>query len=510
VLPLAQIEPPLQEGTYRLELFQGSKTTPTQTARLVLASANYPKLTSNQNSELLGYDQASLQSSVLSAVNTADPIVQGATTRLAMPSSLPDECETFVPQWKVTTGKLIQSEEFRSDTDTATHPIPIGDYKPECLDQGAGHHLIGPKQVPDKKVRDPFEKFVCRHCGFEQMEVTSHLRAKSKQKSSPSKGKVALPTFNPSVLPPVSDVADPNTAADLALDALSHHSFGTASQLRAIAAQIDPSPMRTSNLMRDFISLGHIDVAFDDEEHRPLHWQITPTTFAGTTSGTFVLTGFRSTSLVQRLEFLVEEFSGTLNKYRGPNENSPTVLEVENVEPETLQLIIQDLPGRPGRPTQLIPDASLRLVNALPNLSDLMESLPAALVLSTPQTEEWKPAITRFESAQDINRVGFFRQRGYGTRYVIRQERDIENNTMSVTDHRFLKHAAALKSGMPLVGYDASERWLYVPPGAELPGLFGRAAVLASGHLPVFDNGALIYQDVPPALAGILLRKLNN
>jgi hypothetical protein len=78
--------------------------------------------------------------------------------------------------------------------------------------------------------------------------------------------------------------------------------------------------------------------------------------------------------------------------------------------------------------------------------------------------------------------------------------------TALLGDARVVKFAAALDSGQSLVGYDKSAQALYVPLGADLPGLYGRAATLASGYPPT-ENASehvLQYRDVPPALAGQL------
>jgi len=73
------------------------------------------------------------------------------------------------------------------------------------------------------------------------------------------------------------------------------------------------------------------------------------------------------------------------------------------------------------------------------------------------------------------------------------------------------KHAAALiLKEQPLLAYNKATEELKVPLGADLPGLYGRAAVLASGLLPVVTGGQLTYQHVPADLAGHLAHLLAN
>lgn len=79
-----------------------------------------------------------------------------------------------------------------------------------------------------------------------------------------------------------------------------------------------------------------------------------------------------------------------------------------------------------------------------------------------------------------------------------------------VGDARLVKFAAALDVGLPLVGYDQAARVLYVPLGADLPGLYGRAAVLASGHPPLENTNEhlLEYRSVPSHVAARLCHLL--
>jgi hypothetical protein len=73
-------------------------------------------------------------------------------------------------------------------------------------------------------------------------------------------------------------------------------------------------------------------------------------------------------------------------------------------------------------------------------------------------------------------------------------------------DARLVKFAAALNAGIGMVGYDADAQVLYVPLGADLPGLYARAAVLASGYAPKENTAErlLEYRNVPPDLASHL------
>lgn len=82
---------------------------------------------------------------------------------------------------------------------------------------------------------------------------------------------------------------------------------------------------------------------------------------------------------------------------------------------------------------------------------------------------------------------------------------------MATSSVQLGKHAAALILGeRPLVAYNRDTEELSVPLGADLPGLYGRAAVLASGLLPMVTGALLTYRQVTADLAGHLVHLLGH
>ena len=77
---------------------------------------------------------------------------------------------------------------------------------------------------------------------------------------------------------------------------------------------------------------------------------------------------------------------------------------------------------------------------------------------------------------------------------------------------QMVKHLAALHSGSPLVAYAPQSETLVVPMGADLPGLYGRVAVLCSGRPPMKSprTRSLAYRDVPLDVAEALAWLLSH
>lgn len=107
--------------------------------------------------------------------------------------------------------------------------------------------------------------------------------------------------------------------------------------------------------------------------------------------------------------------------------------------------------------------------------------------------------------------VGGYRMRGFATMDLLRNQDDLERRTMAVSTVHLSKHAAALLWGRkPLVAYDGRAHTLSVPLGGNLPGLYERAVVLASGLAPVIRSGSVHYLDVSPELAGHIAYLLSH
>ena len=75
---------------------------------------------------------------------------------------------------------------------------------------------------------------------------------------------------------------------------------------------------------------------------------------------------------------------------------------------------------------------------------------------------------------------------------------------------RTVKLKMAQSANSPLAFYDATTRQFYVRLGAELPGLFGRSMVAASGLAPREDltQRVVVYSGIEPQLARLIYGQL--
>jgi hypothetical protein len=152
------------------------------------------------------------------------------------------------------------------------------------------------------------------------------------------------------------------------------------------------------------------------------------------------------------------------------------------------------------------PNAAHLLATVLPPLSAVIDVLPRQAMVSVRSARRWDSGLARWRQTDDAHVPGSYQLAGAATVYCLRDETDIQHGTMRRMDARLVKYAAALGADQTMIGYDADTENLYVPLGADLPGLYGRVAVLCSGLLPVENEKQRItrYQNVPQELAGHL------
>lgn len=185
-------------------------------------------------------------------------------------------------------------------------------------------------------------------------------------------------------------------------------------------------------------------------------------------------------------------------------------MTIPRLEGQLLDTLVSRVREVTNRPVSVLPDAARGLALALPPLSGLIDRLPVTPVINGRGIEKWDSSSASFEPTGDANSSGAFRISSFGRTYLYRRDSHIGTMQAILGDARLVKYAAALDSNQTLLGYDSEQRVLFVPLGADLPGLYGRAATLASG-MPAVENleqRALEYRDVPADLAQALNDKL--
>ena len=151
---------------------------------------------------------------------------------------------------------------------------------------------------------------------------------------------------------------------------------------------------------------------------------------------------------------------------------------------------------------EVVPEAWRDVAAALPPLSRVLSELPRSHQVPLGDITWFQPADATWAQVASMDAPGAYRVRRFATLDLVRDADDISDGTVARCTVQLGKHLAALIAGRPpLIAYDPDARHLSVPLGADLPGLYGRALVAASGMAPepVPGRRVLRYSGVPPS-----------
>lgn len=288
---------------------------------------------------------------------------------------------------------------------------------------------------------------------------------------------------------------------DLALDALRYAGGGDAGLLRRVARQIDSGALFLHLFTSILEGLGHIEVRRSPETLDIVAWEVAPTSVVDCGSRR-TLVGYWNDDLVEVLEEGCARYGRRVGRETHPS--GPTVLSTDATEDELLEWLEIDgilLSGRAG----------LTLARSLPALSEVLAALPRIEVPRVIEARWFDPAGAAWQVTSSLDSPGAYAIGRYEKRYFVRAPEDIERGTAAVVDVYLAKHAAAmLLAGRPLLAYRPDVRELVVPLGANLPGLYQRAALLDSGSVPDERDGHRVYRDVAPDVASQISQLLGR
>lgn len=342
----------------------------------------------------------------------------------------------------------------------------------------------------------------CLGCGMVRLFASSRRRPPVLTKTTTT----LTPELDVSRVPAVREFS----AIDFGLcfDALCHVGGGSFSAFERVALQVEPTRLFSDELLRTLESLGHIEVERSAISLMPARWEIAPATLAQLPNGNYVYMGFRSKRAMALILERVPNLGASVKVF--DEINGPPVVKILDLSDDGAIELASNLIEILGHEVEVALDASLRLASVLPPFSSVVRDLPVTGATGGDGARWWDPSIARYKPVRDTSRAGAFRLGTFARRYIYRRPEDIGRGVARVGDARTVKFAAALEMGLPLAGYDESAEVIWTPIGAELPGLYGRAACLATGRPPRrnTDEGLLEYRDVPPLVGRQLVAKL--
>lgn len=304
---------------------------------------------------------------------------------------------------------------------------------------------------------------------------------------------------------PLAKVSGSNPTIDLRvlLDVMIYLGGGSRQDFSTLARQLEDSALFERQLLMSLESLAFIEVE-RDQNLEIVSWESAYQCISGLEDDSWVLTGPWSEGLVEEINEKIHDAGGITKTMES---GIVDVLVFSGLTREALVAAAEDYVNE----DVITARSARKLAETLPPLSNLVGELPRIPFPFAAVYEYFVVENAEWMEREFADIPGLYRlPRVFTSGYYLRTTTDIERGTGSRVWAELGKHLAANIVKRPLIAYDATLQQLRVPLGAELPGLYGRVAVTASGMLPVAEprRNSVTYTSISPRTMSILSRKL--
>lgn len=476
----------LPDGDYRVELVPHGSSTALSSTQVLLRSADTPDQRQWSMLESVSYGAGigSLGVATVSegVVAVRGHIVTGAREPTDVTADVPPQ-----PQWRAG-----QRSAARTLDSVVRLTMPDAE---SCLYTGRHREQIDMVRVDAQgKPLEAWSHGRCRGCGLVRRYPT-RLKRSTFDRQAPAR-EVADTAPRHHELSRLAEPEERGRDWATAFDALLHTGGGSWSQLERIAFQIEPTALFLDQFARTLEVLGHLDIRRRGETLEPVAWEVAPTALSGTEDG-FLFAGYWPASIYARVGELLEE-SGVSLSVDEPEDGVASYFADCGID----QLKVLDEMDDESR-IPVVDRAWQQILSVLPPLSEVLGALPRQSDALVGDITWFQPRDNTWAKVTSLDSPGAYRIRKFSTTDVVRTAEDVSRGVVARSSVQLGKHLAALLVGSPLLAYDREESALLVPLGADLPGLYGRAVVAASGRPPVAlrSDRLLKYPDVPLDLA---------
>jgi hypothetical protein len=263
---------------------------------------------------------------------------------------------------------------------------------------------------------------------------------------------------------------------DTLLHALTYARGGKWSLFERVASQFGEEPWFASECARTLSALGHIDLNVDLTTGRPREWAVAAPALVNARDGA-IACGARSETMITRLQADAAAVGSDVRVIA--NDNAPDTVVVGTTDDSDITDIGSSLASAIGEDVRLTLTGAAALVAALPLLHAVAEALP---LCSWPNValERFDLESNAWTQTGSLDRPGAYKFMTRPLRYAVVRA----SGTIVCADNRVAKWVAALDARYSLLAYDETTETLTTRLGAQLPGLYERAAVLCSGRPP--------------------------
>lgn len=291
-------------------------------------------------------------------------------------------------------------------------------------------------------------------------------------------------------------------SAETLLHWMGHMGAGHWGTFRAAIAELYSIDNREvlSRVVRDLrlalSDLGHADFFVSGSRR----WRAREPALSGLEhEGHALVIGGRNEALCRTLALVSRRVGASLSRQSTGRQDVERLLvsAADNIE---LQRIADEVA------IPFIPRTGCRLAVALPELKAEVAEAPLIVEPANWEVQSWSFKMLKWMPGR-LNKTARVYINRHGVRWHVLH---VGRRRLRSMDRYEAIYAAACHDGRHIVRYDPVSQELSVPGRAPLPERYSRAACLASGLLPHFVDGRLIYRGIPPLLASILLSRLGQ
>ncbi|MFC1985743.1 hypothetical protein ACFLWC_01970 [Chloroflexota bacterium] len=393
--------------------------------------------------------------------------------------------------------------EVEDDSGPARNSKPQEEYVNGCLLSGAHYWLIegtGPKINYNKKNLIG----VCKYCGIVKYFPArpSSITHQAKWIAQPS---VPHKSEAPQEISTIPITINQPVDYNLLFDALCYYGSGSWDQFLYISKQMDDSPWFALNTARQLSALGHIDLSLNKQTMRPEYWSVIPAMLIKI-SGTniAILLGRRSDNLVESLQAATESKGGEIIVEDYPDApHNIFVTGLSDTQLEELCTLVQDTLGVGISFNEYQVNS---IIDLLEDIQAIHSELRDFICPAGVKAERFNPKSYQWQEVSTATLPGAYRFYQRPVQYAF-----VSNTGAKLGDNQLTKYLAAASEQAPLMAYDALSHTIHCRLGAQLPGLFERAAVLCSGKPPTISmNGFVTYSQIPIELAEKIWKQLSK
>lgn len=374
-----------------------------------------------------------------------------------------------------------------------------------CIIRGRHNWVVEAYKEGDK----PFgaKKVECKHCSARYLRSVKEAR-KIKEQIYQGYGPVrrvqAKKTDMVETNQSKADFdfsSDELISPDIIYDGLCYLGQGTWRDFQRIASRASQDPWFSSSFANDLFSLGHLEA--QNTFHSTISdWSVPPPVLVVGRNNQGYLAGFHSKTLLERIDTLLIQ-NGARHEFISTPEQV-VVHQWADIDGIDIETLLKDIKDPYDRSVTVIRNLDAIIANKLPTLDKIWECGKPMHVEKLDNLAKFDVRQAKWMRVNTLQGPGAYRVGLHGTRYIYQDA----NDTTRQVGYRAAKILAARAENIQLHKYDTATNQFTATLGVDPPSLFARALVVSSGTLPKVDSGRLIYADVDPVVATLILNKM--